>query len=345
MSSELNPAEAQRYSRQMLFTPIGERGQRRLRLSKVTIVGCGALGSAVANILARAGVGSLRIIDRDFIETNNLQRQSLFDEQDIASGLPKAEAAARKLSRINSAIEVEGFVCDVNSTNVEELCGDTDLILDGADNLELRYLINDLAIQREIPWVYGACVASEGRVMAVMPGKTACLRCVFPTPPATGELETCDTAGVIASIVEMVAALQAAEAMKIMIGRPEDLMSGLVMLDAWRGRMRTLAVSREPDCPCCMQRNFEFLNHRGGGSALLCGRNAVQVSPARPGLVDFKSIVSRLKIDARPVANQYMLRFQADGYAVTLFTDGRAIIQGTSDPNVARGVYARFIGT
>lgn len=345
MSTELNSSEAQRYSRQMLFGPIGERGQRRLRLSKVTIVGCGALGSASANILARAGVGSLRIIDRDFIETNNLQRQTLFDEQDIAAGLPKAEAAARKLRRINSAIEIEGLVADVNSSNVEELCGDADLLLDGADNLELRYLINDLAAQKGIPWVYGACITAEGRVMAVLPGKTACLRCVFPAPPAPGELETCDTAGVIAPIVEMVAALQAAEAMKIMIGDEKALLGGLVMLDAWHGRMRTLAVNRELDCPCCVGRDFSFLRDGGGSSALLCGRNAVQVSPARAGPIDFKPIVARLKSDARPVANQYLLRFQAEGYAITLFADGRAIIQGTNDPNVARGVYARIVGT
>lgn len=333
-----------RYSRQTLFAPIGARGQKRLRLSKVTLVGCGALGSALANTLVRAGVGTLRIIDRDFIETNNLQRQALFDEHDVASGLPKAEAAARKLRRINSGVEVEGVVADVNSSNVADLCGDTDLLLDGTDNLETRYLVNDLAVRDGLPWVYGACISAEGRILAILPGKTPCLRCLFPTPPAPGELETCDTAGVIGPIVDIVAAWQATEAIKIMIGKEDELIGTLLAVDAWRGKLHALKAERQADCPCCAERNFEFLDRPHAGSAHLCGRDAIQLPSPGTGKVDFKAIQARLPADAHPVANPFLLRFQIDQRTVTLFADGRAIIQGVHDPAVARSIYARYIG-
>jgi molybdopterin/thiamine biosynthesis adenylyltransferase len=353
---DLDPA-LRRYSRQVLFEPIGEQGQRRLRTSNVAIVGCGALGSVLANTLVRAGVGFVRLIDRDFIEINNLQRQVLFDEQDIADNLPKAEAAARKLRRINSAVEVEAIVTDVNATNVERLCADADLILDGTDNFETRFLINDLAVKHEQPWVYGACIAAEGLLMTVLPGQTPCLRCIWEDAPPPGMSPTCDTAGVLASVVNVVASLQALEAMKLLTGKRDALTRGLITIDAWSGTFRTLDMQsalERGNCPCCKQQRYEFLaGERITGSTTLCGRDAVQVLPQAaateggrsPGL-NFKQLAARLSRVAvgRPRYNEHMLKFHVDAYELTVFPDGRAIIQGTSDAGAARGIYNKYVG-
>lgn len=337
----------QRYSRQVLFTPLGPEGQRRLLHSHVVLVGCGALGSAIADTLVRAGVGSLRIIDRDFVELNNLQRQVLFDEHDVRDNLPKAEAAARKLRRINSGVSIEPVIADLNPDNAVRLCGDADLLLDGTDNFETRYLINDLALARGIPWVYGAVVAAEGRVMAVVPGRTPCLRCIWPEPPPAGEAETCDTVGVIAPAVHLVAALQCAEALKLLAGREGDLHRKLIVADLWRGTFGAMKLPEAPsdDCPCCARGAYEFLEGRRGFSpAALCGRNAVQVLPPEPVQVDLASLAQRLS-SLRPQANAFLLRFAADDCRVTLFADGRAIIEGTTDPARARQIYARYVGS
>lgn len=344
-----SPESETRYSRQVLFAPIGSDGQDRLRSARVALVGCGALGSVLADTLTRAGVGLLRIIDRDFIELNNLQRQVLFDEHDLEAGLPKAEAAARKLRRINSEIEVEPVVADLNPANAEALCTGIHLILDGTDNLETRFLINDVAVKHAIPWIYGACIAAEGMTMPILPGSTPCLRCLWEDAPPPGMTPTCDTVGVLAPVVHAIASLQAIEALKILTGRIDQVCRGLTTVDLWSGRWRRLGMGSAAaagECPCCRQGRYEFLTgEKGSSTTTLCGRNAVQILPP-PGLcVDFQLIASRLPASARSTASTYMLKFAVEGLSVTLFADGRAIIQGTSEPAAARRVYARYIGS
>src|SRR5436189_5553328 len=252
----------ERYSRQMRFYGVGEDGQRRLRDSHVTLCGCGALGTVLANALVRAGVGHVRLVDRDFIETHNLQRQVLFDEHDVAENLPKAEAAARKLSAINSTVHVEPVVTDIDRTNILELVEDADLILDGTDNFEIRYLINDVAVKLGKPWVYGGCIGSHGQTMTILPGETPCLRCVFEAAPAPGEAGTCETAGVLSPIVNIVASFQATEAIKILTGHVEQINRELLYFDVWENTQRKIKVAPlfgKVDCPCCRQRRFEWL--------------------------------------------------------------------------------------
>lgn len=342
-------AQLARYSRQMLFEPIGERGQKLLRHASVALVGCGALGSALADMLVRAGVGYTRIVDRDFVEISNLQRQTLYDEHDVSQNLPKAVAAARKLKRVNSAVEVEAIVADVNPGNALGLCESADLILDGTDNFETRFLINDVAVKLGVPWVYGACTAADGMVMAVIPGQTPCLRCIWDEAPPPGSTPTCETAGVLAPAVQIVASFQVIEALKLLTGREADLLGKLLTIDAWSGRVRALDMSAargHGNCVCCKQRRFEYLSgERIAASTTLCGRNAVQVLPPAGARVDFKRIAAQLPAAARPAANEFLLRFQADRCTVTLFEDGRAIVSGTADPSVARGLYARYVGS
>jgi molybdopterin/thiamine biosynthesis adenylyltransferase len=338
-----------RYSRQMLFEPFGIQGQKRLVHSHVALIGCGALGTVLANTLVRAGVGYTRIVDRDFIELDNLQRQVLFDEHDIAQNLPKAEAAARKLRKINSSVEVEAVIADVHAGNIESLCHDVDLILDGTDNFETRFLINDVAVKLNLPWVYGACIAAEGLVMPILPRQTPCLRCVWEDAPPPGMTPTCDTAGVLGTVVNVVASLQALEAMKILAGKLDDVVRKLVTIDVWTGRMRAMDMqaSREQgNCICCKQGRYEFLaGERASAAVSLCGREAVQISPASgaKGKIDFRALSARLK-NARPSHNEYMLKFTVDSLSFTVFPDGRAIIKGTHDPVAARAAYAKYVG-
>ena len=345
----LMPPELARYGRQMLVSGVGVAGQQSLRHAYITLIGCGALGGALADILVRAGIGGLRVIDRDFIELDNLQRQTLFDEHDIAENLPKAEAAARKLHRINSAVAVEGIVADFNAANAEQLCENADLLLDGTDNLETRFLINDVAVKHDLPWVYGACLATEGLVLPIVPHKTPCLRCIWDEPPAPGEIPTCDTAGILAATVHIVAGLQATEAMKLLMGRTADLLPGLTSIDAWTARARTVNVQAAHDtgdCPCCKHGRYDFLSgQRGSSATTLCGRDAVQLLPAEGVTVNLKSIAGRLPAHTRPRVNEFLLRFKTDDHAVTIFADGRTIVQGTADPAVARGVVAKYVGT
>ena len=343
---DLDP-RLRRYSRQVLFTPFGERGQAGLRTAHVTVVGCGALGTVIANTLVRAGVGALRIIDRDFIELDNLQRQVLFDEQDISDNLPKAEAAARKLRRVNSAVEVEGVVDDVNPSNVSSLLEDTDLILDGNDNFETRFLVNDFAVKHDLPWIYGACIGSEGLVLPIIPHETPCLRCIWEDAPPAGMSPTCDTAGVLAPIVNIVASLQALEAMKILGGHLDQVKRELQTIDVWAGTYRGMSMQaayEQGDCPCCKHATFDFLSgEHTSTTTTLCGRNAVQVLPPIGSRVDFRQIAERIHA-AGVKRNEFMLRFRAADFDVTLFPDGRAIIKGTSDPAAARSFYAKYIG-
>ncbi|MSR31925.1 MAG: thiazole biosynthesis adenylyltransferase ThiF [Gemmataceae bacterium] len=337
-----------RYSRQMRFHGIGEEGQKKLLASRVTLCGCGALGTVLANNLARAGVGKIRIVDRDFIEPSNLQRQVLFDEQDVKENLPKAEAAVRKLRLINSAIEIEAVVTDIDRTNIESLCQDADMILDGTDNFEIRYLINDVAVKTNKPWVYGGVIGSNGMTMTIIPGKTPCLRCVFEAAPAPGAADTCETAGVLGPVVNIIASMQAAEAMKILSGKAETVNKELLHLDVWENTFRRVKVAPllgKVDCPCCQRRKFEWLDGEfGSQTTSLCGRNAVQVSHRSAEKLVFEEMARQLKTLGEVSYNKFMLKFQAEGCEFTVFPDGRAIIKGTADVDRARTLYARYIG-
>jgi adenylyltransferase/sulfurtransferase len=341
-------ASLERYSRQMRFYGIGEDGQRRLRDARVTLCGCGALGTVLANALVRAGIGHLRLVDRDFIELSNLQRQVLFDEHDVADNLPKAEAAARKLAAINSAVHVEPVVTDIDRTNIVELVADADLILDGTDNFEIRYLINDVAVQRNKPWVYGGCLGSHGQTMTILPGQTPCLRCVFEAAPAPGETGTCETAGVLGPVVNVIASYQATEALKILAGRLDHINRDLLYFDLWENTFRAIKIARlreAVDCPCCKRRRFEWLEGAyGSQTTSLCGRNAVQVSQRSSSRLNFDDLARELEQLGSVSYNRFLLRFTAEGHEFAVFPDGRAIIKGTSDVDRARTLYARYIG-
>ncbi|HMD95893.1 MAG TPA: ThiF family adenylyltransferase [Terriglobia bacterium] len=333
----------ERYSRQMLFQPIGSEGQERLLRAKAVIIGCGALGTAQANQLARAGVGTLRLVDRDYVEESNLQRQMLFDEADAAESLPKAVAAEAKLRRINSDVHVEGVVADVDSRNIEGLVAGFDVILDGTDNFETRYLLNDAALKLGIPWVYGAVVGSYAVTLTILPGRTACLACVFPDPPQ-GMHPTCDTAGVIAPAVEWAAALQVTEALKILLGREAELHGSLLAADLWKNQFQQVRPQRNAACRACGALDFVHLKEGASSAISLCGRNAVQIHQRESRQFDLKALQSRLQRFGPVRANAYLLKCSLDAYELTVFPDGRAIIRGTQDPAVARGLYAKYIG-
>ena len=335
--------ERERYSRQILFQGLGEHGQERLLSGHAVIVGCGALGTFQADALARAGVGKITIIDRDYVETSNLQRQWLFDEDDADQALPKAAAAATKLARINSGIHVEPRVVDLTAGNAEELLAPADVILDGTDNFETRYLINDVAVKRVIPWIYGAAVGSYGVTMPVFPAKSACLTCVFSEAPG-GTQPTCDTAGVLNAVTASIAAFQVADAIKILSGQSELVEPRLLAIDVWNNTIRSVGAGRrDPDCAACGRREFKHLEAGRRRSAMLCGRNAVQVHDAQRSLnlVELKTALEPL---GSVRANEYALRFVCPPYEMTVFTDGRAIIKGTEDVGVARSLYARYVG-
>ncbi len=341
----MSERELSRYQRQMLFPALGEAGQRRLLAARVAIIGCGATGSVIANHLARAGVGYLRLVDRDFVELNNLHRQLLFDEDDVAEALPKAVAAARKLRRINSQITIEDVVADVNPGNVLGLIQDVDLVMDGTDNMETRYLLNDACVQQGKPWIYTGAVAAHGMTMTIIPHETACLRCVMPHPPAPGTLATCDTAGVLGPAVAVVASIAAGEALKWLADMGE-ISRGMVHFDLMDNRLDRFEIGGpRPDCPTCGRGEYTFLNTAAGTrSVTLCGRNAVQVSGAGETTLDLEQVARALESVGRVRATPYLLRAELDGYEFTIFPDGRAIIKGTDDPAVARALYARYIG-
>lgn len=350
----------ERYSRQMRFAGIGSDGQEKIRTARVLLCGCGALGTVLADTLVRAGVGFLRIVDRDFVDLSNLQRQVLFDEQDVAEHLPKAIVAANKLARVNSQVTLEPHVADVDWRNVREFARDVDLILDGTDNFETRFLINDVSLETGIPWIYAGVVGSHGQTMAIFPNESACLRCVIESPPDPGSTETCDTAGVIAPAIHMVTALQAATALKILSGQRHLVEPKLTIVDVWDGTLRQMNVDglrERGDCPACSHGRRDFLN--GGHSSqstVLCGRNSVQITPAESGRIALEDLAARLAHLGEVTRNPFLLRFQPRGetrgtsstsapYQLTVFRDGRAIVQGTEDLAVARGLYARYVGS
>jgi len=368
------PLDLSRYHRQTLLPGFGEEGQRKLLDASVFIVGCGALGTVIANMLARAGVGHLIIADRDFIEMTNLQRQVLFDEDDVKNGIPKAEAAKQKIAKINSQVKVDAIVDDVNHTNIEKFIsmsntGMVDLIIDGVDNFETRFVVNDAAVKHRIPYVYGGAVGTVGMAYAILPhskenetnetpwelaGKaTPCLRCIFEQAPPPGMNPTCDTAGVLGPVVSIVSNYQVVEALKILTGNYDAVSPTLLSIDVWSNRIHQFKVARAydvGDCQCCKHRNYEFLDGKFGSSTTtLCGRNSVQLTHKQNGgRIDFDEMAKRLRQHGAVNANKFMIRADitdnGEPYELTLFNDGRAIVKGTKEPNKARSIYAKYVG-
>ncbi len=338
-----------RYSRQERFAPIGAAGQAKLALSSVLICGCGALGSVIAGTLARAGVGRLKIVDRDVVELTNLQRQVLFEESDAESGAPKAVAAAEKLRRINSQITIEPFVSDLNHHNILDFVDGVDLILDGTDNFETRFLINDAAVSRRIPWVYGGCIGASGQTQTILPGETPCLRCLIPEPPPPGASETCDTAGILAPIIQVIASIECTEALKILTGNRASVSRGLVVVDLWENRYRHLnlaGLQDQAECPACHAGDFPWLRgERGGHTTSLCGRNSVQIVPQEPTSLSLQTVARNLAGLGAVIATPYLVRCKLERHMLTIFPDGRAIIGGTDDIPTARTIYARYVGS
>jgi len=337
----MSPVDRERYSRQILFAPIGESGQLRLMEGHAAIVGVGALGSFHASAMARAGVGTLTIIDRDYIEPSNLQRQWLFDEADARQSLPKAVAAASALDRINSGVRVIAHTADLTPGNIDELLEGAQVILDGTDNFETRYLINDFCVQRRLPWIYGGAVGSYGITMPLMPG-SACFRCIYPDLPG-GIHPTCETAGILGPAASTVAALQVASAMKLLCGQAPA--PRITTLDVWDGSLRQIAMpDRDPECPACGKGEFPYLDGERRAPVSLCGRNAVQIHE-RARAVDLEQLERRLAPHGEVRRNDFAIRFFLPPYEMTIFRDGRAIIKGTSDVGVARSLYARYLGS
>ena len=338
-----------RYIRQMRYPPLGEEGQVKLAQSRALICGCGALGSVLANTLGRAGVGHLRIVDRDFLELNNLQRQVLYDEDDVAAGIPKAIAAANKLAKINSQIDVEPIVADVDHTNLEKLLEGVDMIVDGTDNFETRFLLNDASLKFGVPWVYGGCIGAEGQCMTIVPGDTPCLRCLMQESPPPGTTPTCDTAGILSPIINVIASLEACEAIKILSGNRAAINRTLTVIELWDNRIRQVkldSLKDSVDCPTCNAREFPWLaGQRGSHTAILCGRNAVQLSfPDRQSL-SLDALAAKLQGVGEITQNRFLLRLSVDDYLITVFPDGRAIIGGTEEIAEAKTVYAKYVGS
>lgn len=341
---EIKVTTEERYSRQVLFRGIGREGQRKLAAGRVAVVGCGATGSALSSLLARAGVGFIRIIDRDYVEPSNLQRQVLFDEADAAESLPKAIAASRKIQAFNSDIHVEAHVADLTPENVDDLLEDVHIVLDGTDNFETRYLLNDYSISKNVPWIYTASVGSYGVTLNVLPSETACLACIFPESP-TGLVETCDTSGILNSAVNAAASIAATEAMKFLCGARDKMRRTLLSFDVWENDRAEISTGKpRPGCRTCGEREFVHLAGEGRPHISMCGRNSVQIHERRRP-IDFGEMTQRLSPHGTVKHNEFVLKFFRDPYEMTLFPDGRAIIKGTTDTAVARSLYARFIGS
>ena len=344
----MNRDDRERYSRQILFAGIGEAGQEKLLAAKAVLVGCGALGTVAANLLVRAGAGELRIIDRDFVEASNLQRQTLFEEADARDALPKAVAAERRLRAVNSGVRVEGVVADLTAENASSLLADFPLILDGTDNFETRLLLNDVAISLGVPWIYAAAVGSYGVTMTILPGETACLACLLEgegESAAIGAEATCDTAGILNAAAGVIASIEAGEAIKMLAGKREALHGRLVSCDVWTGAFRSIRVARNPDCRACVRREFDYLAGEAQPHITMCGRDSVQIHE-RARKLDLAELRRRLANGSAAEVrnNEFLLRFSVPPYEMTIFADGRAIIKGTKDPAVARSLYARYIG-
>jgi molybdopterin-synthase adenylyltransferase len=348
----MKPEQREKYSRQILFRELGEEGQERLLASSAVLVGCGALGTVTANLLARAGVGLLRIIDRDFVEASNLQRQTLFEESDAREALPKAVAAERRLRAINSDVRVEAAVEDLTADNAEELLRGFPLILDGTDNFETRLLVNDAALSMNVPWIYAAAVGSYGVTMTILPGETACMACLLEGADGnalgakTGAEETCDTAGVLNAAAGTIASIEAAEALKFLAGRREALSRKLVSCDVWSGKFQSIQVPRNPACRACGKREFRYLNGKAQAHISMCGRDSVQIHE-HGRKIDLGELGRRVTgaTGSAVRRNEFLMRFAVDAYEMTVFADGRAIVKGTQNPAVARSLYAKYVGT
>jgi adenylyltransferase/sulfurtransferase len=338
----------ERYVRQMRYPPIGEHGQQRLMDARVLLCGCGALGSVIASTLVRAGVGFLRIVDRDFLELNNLQRQVLYDEQDVAEGLPKVVAAEAKLRRINSQVQIDAIVADVAATNIEGLMDGVHLIMDGTDNFETRFLLNDAAVKHGVPWVYGGCIGSEGQTMTIVPGTTPCLRCLMPEAPPPGSTPTCDSAGILGPIVNVIASMQSCEALKILTGHLDAISRSLQVFEMWDNRIRQVGLDslrEQVDCPTCRGREYPWLDgRRGSHTAVLCGRNSVQLSYPDRHPIDLEHLERKLQGVGRVSRNRFLLRLEVGRHVLTVFPDGRTIVGGTDDVSEARTLHAKYIG-
>ena len=335
-----------RYFKQTLLSEIGEEGQKRLDSASAVIAGCGGLGTVIASSLVRFGVGKVTIVDRDFIELDNLARQVLFDEEDIRRGLPKAIAAAEKLKRINSEVIIEPIVADLTAENIERIIKDTDIVLDGTDNFETRFLINDACVKLDIPWIYGGVVATYGMSFTIIPRTTPCLKCFISELPGPGSTPTCDTIGVLGSAVNMVASIEVTEALKILLGKQDALIGKLIYIDVWYGTWNLFELKKdEKRCPVCDDRQFAFLEQKKGTRlASLCGQNAVQISPPAATGVLFKDLALRLASSGKVSYNDYMLRFTIEPYEFTVFPDGRTIIKGTTDESMAKTLFSKYIG-
>jgi adenylyltransferase/sulfurtransferase len=341
-------AESDHYRRQTRFAPFGEAGQQHLREARVLVVGCGALGCVSADLLVRAGVGFVRLVDRDFVERDNLHRQTLFTEADATAQLPKAVAGAARLAAVNSDVQIEPMVADVNAANIERLAGDVRVIVDGTDNFETRYLINDYAVANNLPWVFAGCVAAEGQTLAILPGRSPCLSCFLPEPPPAANMPTCETAGVLAPIVAVVAAYQAMEAIKTGSGNTAAVNPQLTVFDLWNNQVRSINMqaSRREDCPTCGERQFPWLTgERGAAVTKLCGRNSVQISPAQSEPLHLAMLAEKLRAVGKVTANPYLVRLSVDEFLITVFADGRSIVGGTEDEAVARTVLAKYVGS
>jgi len=342
-----NNPQLDRYQRQVRFAPLGEEGQQKLMAGRVLICGCGALGSVVADTLVRAGVGFVKIVDRDFVEISNLHRQVLFDERDAAAQLPKAVAAAQRLANINSSVQIEPHVADLNAANIRTLADDIQVMVDGTDNFETRFLLNDYAIETKTPWVFGGCVGAEGQTLAIVPGETPCLACIMPEPPPAAAMPTCETAGVLGPIVNIIASLQAIETIKLLSGNRDQLNPALTIVDLWNNQIRSIGVSagRTKNCPTCGEGKLDWLAGRRGSSVTrLCGRNTVQISPATAEPVNLSSLAEKLRRVGHVTANDFLVRLEVEDYLLTIFADGRTLVGGTDDPAIARTVHAKYVG-
>ena len=336
-----------RYRRQIRYANLGEAGQRQLLDARVLVCGSGALGCVIADTLVRAGVGFVRIVDRDFVERDNLHRQVLFNEDDARQQLPKAIAAANRLRGVNSEVEIEPVVADLNASNIRQLADDVEVIVDGTDNFETRYLVNDYAVATGKPWVFGGCVGAEGQVMVIVPGETPCLSCLMPEPPPASAQPTCETAGVLAPIVNVIASVQAMEALKLLSGNRQQCSRKMTLFDLWQNQIRPIGVgtSRNEHCPTCGQRDFAWLEGRKGSSVTrLCGRNSVQISPDTSKRVDLPALAGRLREVGEVTTNPFLLRLRVEDFLLTVFADGRTIVGGTDDPAVAKTVLAKYLG-
>jgi len=340
--------ERKRYSRQQILSSIGEQGQRKLAQSRVLILGCGGLGSASASILARAGVGYLKLVDRDFLDLSNLQRQILYEEHDVKEGLPKVIAAERRLREINSTIQIEPIIADVNRFIVEKLIKGVDLVLDGSDNFETRFLLNEACVKHNRSWIYGAAIESYGLMKNIIPGKTACLHCIMNNIPDPGTVATCESVGVLGAIVVLIASLQCAEAIKILTDNHKELNQDLLSVDVWQNSFQTIKVTKseiQKNCPVCNNKQFDFLEgKRGSAFTNLCGRNAVQILPFKECELDLAKLAIDLSSQGVVKANEYLLRFEIEEYELSIFPDGRVIVKGTIDVGVARSLYSKYVG-